>query len=173
MVLQRTRYERLQRQLGDQVQPVVDGPWKRRSLGALSLLLGFFLGSNLTTYYLEKIGQRPVVVLVLVLLIEVVVRMRTRVQSLPLASGLGFARQSAHRCGLRRGAGGLQTWLLTKAFPLIHPLCLDWTGGCSGWDGVPVIGLRSGSPEVGSTWRPTPGHLPLIPDGSGEWGFRC
>ncbi|EAU73870.1 DUF565 domain-containing protein [Synechococcus sp. RS9916] len=87
MVLQRTRYERLQRQLGDQVQPVVDGPWKRRSLGALSLLLGFFLGSNLTTYYLEKIGQRPVVVLVLVLLIEVVVRMRTRVQSAPWPLG--------------------------------------------------------------------------------------
>ena len=83
MVLQRTRYERLQRQLGDQVQPVVDGPWKRRSLGALSLLLGFFLGSNLTTYYLEKIGQRPVVALVLVLLVEVAVRMRTRVQSSP------------------------------------------------------------------------------------------
>ena len=83
MVLQRTRYERLQRQLGDQVQPVVDGPWKRRSLGMLALLLGFFLGSNLTTYYLEKIGQRPLVVLLLVLLIEVTVRFRSRVQTNP------------------------------------------------------------------------------------------
>ena len=87
MVLQRTRYERLQRQLGDQVQPVVHCPWRRRSLGALSLLLGLFLGSNLTSYYLEKIGQRPLVVLALVLLIEVTVRLRTRVQapSWPLA----------------------------------------------------------------------------------------
>ena len=83
MVLQRTRYERLQRQLGDHVQPVVHGPWKRRSLGMLTLLLGFFLGSNLTTYYLEKIGQRPLVVLVLVLLIEVTVRFRSRVQTNP------------------------------------------------------------------------------------------
>ena len=172
MVLQRTRYERLQRQLGDQVQPVVDGPWKRRSLGALSLLLGFFLGSNLTTYYLEKIGQRPVVVLVLVLLIEVVVRMRTRVQS-ALGLWAGFCSTICASVWSTPWCWRLTNLAPDQSVPFDPSSLPGLTGGCSGWDGVPVIGLRSGSPEVGSTWRPTPGHLPLIPDGSGEWGFRC
>ena len=100
MVLQRTRYERLQRQLGDQVQPVVDGPWKRRSLGALSLLLGFFLGSNLTTYYLEKIGQRPVVVLVLVLLPIVLWRLKTQQLGRRLPFGLRCPAWSRHHSGI-------------------------------------------------------------------------
>lgn len=79
MVMQRTRYDQLQQQLGHQLKPVFIGPWKRRSVGALALLVGFFLGSNLTTYYLEKIGQRPLVVLALVVMIEITVRLRTRV----------------------------------------------------------------------------------------------
>lgn len=83
MVLQLTRYERLQRHVGHQLKPVLVGPWKRRSIGVLALLTGFFLGSNLTTYYLEKIGQRPLVVLALVLLIEITVRLRTRVVARP------------------------------------------------------------------------------------------
>ncbi|MEB3158883.1 MAG: DUF565 domain-containing protein [Synechococcus sp.] len=83
MVLQQTRYERLQRQLGNQIRPAFVGPWKHRSVGAIALLVGFFLGSNLTTYYLEKIGQRPLVVLALVLLIELTVRMRSQIETSP------------------------------------------------------------------------------------------
>ncbi|MGC6482430.1 MAG: DUF565 domain-containing protein [Synechococcus sp.] len=83
MVLQRTRFERLQRHLGDQIQPAVHGPWRRRSVEALVLLLGFVLGNNLSTYYLEKLGQRPFVALALVLLIELTVRCRTRVTTTP------------------------------------------------------------------------------------------
>jgi len=83
MVVQLTRYERVQRQLARQLQPALVDPWKRRSLAALALLFGFFLGSNLTTYYLEQIGQRPLVVLALVLLIEITVRVRTRVSKEP------------------------------------------------------------------------------------------
>jgi len=83
MALQITRYARLQRQVGLQLKPALTGSWKRRSIGVLSLLGGFFLGSNLTTYYLDQIGQRPLVVLALVLLIEFTVRLRTRVVAQP------------------------------------------------------------------------------------------
>ena len=83
MALQLTRYERLQRQLGHQIRPAFVGPWRRRSIGALALLFGFFIGSNFTTYYLEKIGQRPLVVLAMVLVIELAVRLRTRVEADP------------------------------------------------------------------------------------------
>lgn len=83
MALQLTRYERLQRQLGHQIRPALIGPWRRRSIGALALLVGFFVGSNFTTYYLEKIGQRPLVVLGLVIAIELAVRMRSRVVADP------------------------------------------------------------------------------------------
>ena len=44
----------------------------------LALLLGFYIGQNVTALWLEQIGRRPQVVLVLVLLIELIVRLRTR-----------------------------------------------------------------------------------------------
>lgn len=75
---QATRYERLQRHLGDQLLGLFRGSWRRRSGAILALLGGFYVGQNVTTLWLERVGLRPPVVLVLVLLIEVVVRVRTR-----------------------------------------------------------------------------------------------
>lgn len=83
IVPQLTRYERLQERLGNHVLLSFVGPWRRRSVGVLTLLIGFFLGNNLTSYYLQKIGQRPLVVFGLVAMIEVMVRLRTRVQAEP------------------------------------------------------------------------------------------
>lgn len=83
MAPQLTRYARLQERFGSHLLQTFVGPWRRRSVGVLSLLIGFFLGNNLTAYYLQKIGQRPLVVFVLVLLIEVLVRLRTRVTAEP------------------------------------------------------------------------------------------
>jgi hypothetical protein len=54
------------------------GSWRRRSLAVLALLLGFYAGENITALWLERVGQRPLVVLLLVLLLELVVRLRTR-----------------------------------------------------------------------------------------------
>jgi hypothetical protein len=76
--LQRTRFDRLQRRLGDQLLGGVRGSWRRRSLSVLALLLGFYGGENVTALWLERVGQRPVVVLTLTLLLELVVRLRTR-----------------------------------------------------------------------------------------------
>ncbi|MEY4298485.1 MAG: hypothetical protein RLZZ423_1664 [Cyanobacteriota bacterium] len=75
---QATRFDRLQRRLGDQLLGLFRGSWRRRSLAALALLGGFYAGQNVTALWLERIGLRPPVVLVLVLLIELMVRLRTR-----------------------------------------------------------------------------------------------
>ena len=75
---QATRYERLQRRLGDQLLGLFRGSWRRRSLAILALLGGFYTGQNITALWLERIGLRPPVVLVMVVLIELLVRLRTR-----------------------------------------------------------------------------------------------
>ena len=84
---QTTRFDRLQRRLGDALLGGFRGSWRRRSLAALALLGGFYGGQNVTALWLERFGQRPLVALALVLLIEVVVRCRTRLvgdERLPL-----------------------------------------------------------------------------------------
>lgn len=80
---QSTRYEEFQRQLGKHMVLSWRGPWRRRSVSLISLLVGFFLGSNLTAYYLQRTGERTVVVLVMVLMIEALVRIRSRVKADP------------------------------------------------------------------------------------------
>ena len=75
---QATRFDRLQRQLGEALFGSLRGSWRRRSLAALALLGGFYAGQNFAALWLEHIGLRPVVVLVLVLLIELVIRLRSR-----------------------------------------------------------------------------------------------
>ena len=56
------------------------GTWRKKSLGLLSLLMGFYLASSLSSYYLQKSGQRVVVVALLVLLIEIIIRLKSRFQ---------------------------------------------------------------------------------------------
>ncbi|MEY2748459.1 MAG: hypothetical protein RLZZ168_475 [Cyanobacteriota bacterium] len=84
--LQATRFERLLRQLLDGLFGGLRGSWRRRSLAVLALLVGFYLGQNVTSLWLTQIGKRPVAVLGIVLLIELVVRLRSRwvARSVPL-----------------------------------------------------------------------------------------
>jgi hypothetical protein len=96
--MQATRYERLQRRLGSVLLAGLRGTWRHRSLGLLALLLGFFLGQNLTSYWYTRIGQRPFVVLALLLLLELVVRLRTRL--LAGEPGLGWRLVDNLRIGL-------------------------------------------------------------------------
>jgi len=78
-----TRYEQFQRRIGVQLTQALTGSWRRRSLGVLSLLLGFLLGSNFTMYWFQRVGQRPFVVLTMVIVIELLVRARTYVKREP------------------------------------------------------------------------------------------
>ena len=81
--MQQTRLNNLQKEIGLYFSTIIIGPWRRRSIGILSLLIGYYLGSNVTVYFLQKIGQRPVVVFFMVIIIELLVRLRTNVKSVP------------------------------------------------------------------------------------------
>lgn len=77
--MQRTRFQRLSDQLGVLALGLLRGNWRHRSAVLLALLLGFYLGGNLTSYVLLIFpGGRPLLVLTLVLLLELVVRIRGR-----------------------------------------------------------------------------------------------
>ena len=79
--MQNTKLNQRQKEFGDFFSTARGGPWSRRSLGLISLLLGFYLGSNLTVYYLQKTGQRSLVAIVMVIAIELLVRLRSEVKS--------------------------------------------------------------------------------------------
>ena len=80
--MQQTKFNKLIVQLLDYFAISITGPWKRRSLGLISLLLGFYLGSNITVYFLERIGQRPFVVFSLFIIIEIITRIRSNVKAI-------------------------------------------------------------------------------------------
>jgi|694.fasta_scaffold26666_4 hypothetical protein len=77
--LQTTRWNRLQETLGQSLGLGVPGSWRLRSLQLLALLIGFYLGANLTTYVNDRIpGGRPSAVVLMVLLVELLIRLRSR-----------------------------------------------------------------------------------------------
>ncbi|MFN6132624.1 MAG: DUF565 domain-containing protein [Synechococcaceae cyanobacterium] len=76
---QPTRFEAtvegFSRGLGSQVR----NSWRGASLALLGLLVGFWLGQNLTsTLRLEAPGGRPGAVLLMLLLVELAIRLRSR-----------------------------------------------------------------------------------------------
>jgi hypothetical protein len=75
--LQATRFEQAQRRLAAALFSGFRGSWRRRSLLLLALLLGFYGGQNVTALWLERMNNRPLVVLLLVVVIELAVRLRT------------------------------------------------------------------------------------------------
>ena len=97
--VQRTRFQRLSAALADLLAGQLRGSWRHRSVVLLALLVGFYVGGNLTSYLLPLFpGGRPLMVLALVLLLELVVRLRGRlVQAQP---GLGWRVADNLRVGL-------------------------------------------------------------------------
>ena len=81
MSLQRTRFNNIQKKLSDYFFSSWFGPWKRISVGMISLLFGYYLGSTATASFLERIGNRPLAVLTTIIFIEVFVRLRSTVTS--------------------------------------------------------------------------------------------
>lgn len=85
MPLQQTRYNRLQLTLGQALAGLIGRNWRQTSLLLLSLLLGYYIGTNVTVYVNALIpGGRPAAVLLMVLVVEILIRLRSRfVQSRP------------------------------------------------------------------------------------------
>ena len=79
MRTQETSLSRFVQKISKFLNTSLVGPWKVRSTGLLSLLIGFYIGSNLTVYYFERSNNRLMVVLAMVLLIEILIRLRTNV----------------------------------------------------------------------------------------------
>ena len=75
--LQNTRLNSWQNQIGSFFATSLQGTWRKRSFGLISLLFGFYLGSNITSYYIDRTGQRPLIAVVILLLYEVLVRLRS------------------------------------------------------------------------------------------------
>ena len=85
MALQKTKYDSMLKKVGSYISKSLIGPWKRRSVGLIMLLTGYYFGSQVTSYFLQKTGQRFLVVILMVIIIELMVRARNRVKpgSLP------------------------------------------------------------------------------------------
>ena len=81
--LQNTRFNQFQEKIGEYLSTSIVGPWSRRSITLISLLLGYYLGSNLTVYFLQVFRHRTLVVLFMVILIEILIRLRTNVSRTP------------------------------------------------------------------------------------------
>tara|TARA_Y100001968_G_C18924198_1_gene511195 strand:+ start:241 stop:567 length:327 start_codon:yes stop_codon:yes gene_type:complete len=83
--MQSTNFNNLLRRIGNYFSLSLIGSWKKRSVGIIFLLLGFYIGSNFTVYFLEQI-RRPFIVLIMLMIIEILVRFRSRLTnaSLPL-----------------------------------------------------------------------------------------
>ncbi len=52
------------------------GPWSLRSIGILSLLLGFYMASTLTSYFLVVLEHRILTVFLMLIFLELSVRLR-------------------------------------------------------------------------------------------------
>ena len=84
MSSQNTRYESIQNQLGLLLTNIFNSPWKKRSLGLISLLFGYTFGTNITVFYLAKTNNRPLIALIIVVLVEILVRIRSSYREIKL-----------------------------------------------------------------------------------------
>ena len=83
MYIQKTKFNSLFNSIINYLSTSLVGPWRRRSIGLISLLSGYYIGSNLTVYFLQRVGLRPIVVIFMVFILEVLVRLRTNVKQSP------------------------------------------------------------------------------------------
>ena len=83
MNVQKTKLQNKVENLSKYFGRALIGPWKRRCIGILSILIGYYLGTTITGYYLEQLGNRPIFGLLMVMTIEVLVRFRSQVTRQP------------------------------------------------------------------------------------------
>ena len=77
MRIQKTNYHSFIKEIFGSFSQSFLGPWRYRSIGILSLLIGYYLSSTISSYFLVENEHRVFVVLFLFVLIEIAVRSRS------------------------------------------------------------------------------------------------
>tara|TARA_Y100001968_G_C19436618_1_gene760071 strand:+ start:2530 stop:2865 length:336 start_codon:yes stop_codon:yes gene_type:complete len=78
MSSQNTRLKIFQDEIANYFVIPFRGPWKIRSVGLISLLLGYYLSTNITSYFINKEGERLGVLIIMLLTIEILIRIRPK-----------------------------------------------------------------------------------------------
>ena len=78
MSLQDTKINKINRAIIDQLSITFSGPWKTRSIGLISLLLGFYFSSSLISYLIDENKNRLLVLIILLFIIEFLIRFRSK-----------------------------------------------------------------------------------------------
>ena len=74
MPKQNTRINKIQKSILDSISISFSGPWKTRSIGLLSLLLGYYLSSNFVSYLINTESKRILILLSVLFLVELSIR---------------------------------------------------------------------------------------------------
>ncbi len=72
----KTNYETLLLSINQTFDYFVKTSWRRKSLGLLSLLFGYYFSTSIGSYYLQALGHRFIVATLFASTIEILVRMR-------------------------------------------------------------------------------------------------
>ena len=78
MALQKTRIQKIQAKILGYLSITFSGPWKTRCLGLLSLLSGYYLSTNLISYWINNNTQRITILITFLIMIEFIIRFRPR-----------------------------------------------------------------------------------------------
>ena len=80
MSKQNTRIKKFLDSLTNYISISFSGRWKTKSIAILSLLLGYYLSTNLISYFLSNSNTQRIILLIIVLVsVEIVVRLRSKV----------------------------------------------------------------------------------------------
>ncbi len=82
--MQNTKYERLISDLTSSFNAIFIGSWKRRSFSILSLLLGYYLSSQLASFYLDNNLNTIVIASFVVIFFELIIRLRSNINKVKL-----------------------------------------------------------------------------------------
>ncbi len=72
----KTRYQKIIKTLSNSIIINTVGPWKTRSIGLISILLGYYLASNVASYLINNQVQKTFIIIFLLTLVETFIRLR-------------------------------------------------------------------------------------------------
>ena len=76
MIKQRTKLEKINAKIAKFFSIILIGPWKIRSIYFLSILIGYYLSSNLVSYLISEQKQKLYILIILLISIETIIRIR-------------------------------------------------------------------------------------------------